>query len=792
MASFYNVYYPCDATTVHPTLVVEGDDGLAQGTIVSAIDSSNNLYCVKLNTDTESAPADWIQVNIYSTCIECETLILLTPTPTPSQTTTADCRDLPLPTLTSTATKTLTPTQTPTISQTQTLTASQTTPTPTPTQATSTPTPTQSLTRTQTTPTPTKTEATPTLTSTQTLTPTLTLTPTITATQTLTSTLTLTQTLTHTETTPTPTKTEATPTPTPTRTLTSTPTLTATRTLTPTNTSTSTPTLTPTQTSLISCGQKDVMFLIDESGSVNENEWQEVINGCLNVIEDLKPLMDLGLAQVGVIRWSFCNEVDVLSNLTSDYTDLYNTLTTATKLYNGGTQPSNAIKKAYELLDASTATTSDKNIILITDGGLNDFSQDNCGLGYSTTELCNSIKAGLYDTNTVMKIITVGITGTAIEGQLTALSSGNEFYLSSTGQTQIEAFENFNNYTSQSIPQLICEDTPQPGSVNIWRGVKCCTDEEIIIYAAVPDTFTVIPGYHGFVYVDECYYLHSKCTGPVHYMVYSDYVVDNICHYSACTSCLTPTPTPTLTQTPTKSYDICVDVTSVINVGFESPTSTPTPTQTPTPTLERDNQVISGITFTIDYGYFECNEVAKLTNCNNGEIYYVNTPLIFNNNEIQTDKIIKCEINGQEVCATYNENINGSSTHFIFNISDVSDDCGSCTITPTATPTNTPTITSSSTPTPTPSLYVGNFVYVYSACNSTTMVVQPERVTYDIGSGALIPGQAFSFNSQCWSYVGVFNNPYIPPSGFIVTNYDYNYFGVIDGRDVYTNCEYCG
>jgi len=597
------------------------------------------------------------------------------------------------------------------------------------------------------------------------------------------------------------------------------------------------------------------MILIDESGSVTTEEWQNMINGCVNMINTFKPAMDNGKFQVGIKRWSFCDDVDTLVGLTSGYTTVYEALTGATKLYSGGTQPSKAIDEAYSDLEASVNSgLSEKNIIILTDGVFNDYFDDNCSIGYSTSEICNSIKAGLYSTGTPMKIIIGGIGQEFDSEQLFQISSGEEFFLESTGTTQLDAFEEFADNTSKTLAGVVCSETPDNENLDVWRAVKCC-GEENIIFVGVPSGTTISSGYDGFVYFDSCYYFHSTCLGHIDYLVELSEIRPDICNFSGCTDCPSPTPTPTSTvtpgltptaspsqsatptatptntatptvtptntvtpgltptatptvtptitssptltptttssPTPTQSYDICIDVTSVISVvdNLYSPTPTPTLTQTPTPSLQRDNPVQSATTFVIDYGYFECNEVAKLTDCDGGNIYFVNTPLIYQGNEIQTGKVIRCQIDGEDVCATYNEKTDGTSTNFIFNINDVNDNCGECVITTTntPTPTNTPTVTP--TLSPTPSTYVGNFVYVYSACGLNRIVTQTDPVT--VNGNILTQGQTFEYRTQCWSYMGMFNNPYFAPAGFIVTSYDYNNFGVIESDNIYTDCDSC-
>jgi len=195
--------------------------------------------------------------------------------------------------------------------------------------------------------------------------------------------------------------------------------------------------------------------------------------------------------------------------------------------------------------------------------------------------------------------------------------------------------------------------------------------------------------------------------------------------------------------------------------------------------------ITSGITFIIDSGYFECNEVAKLINCNGGQIYLVSTPLLYIGNQINKNKIIKALINGVQTCVTYSEDISASSTDFISNIIEVYTACTDCVILESPTPTPSVEITPTITNTPTQSSPNINTSFVYSGCGTNQMVIQNTMVMN------VSEGQAFEYGNMCWSYIGQFNNPYIPPSGFIVNTYDYNYFGTISLENIHVSCSRC-
>ena len=342
------------------------------------------------------------------------------------------------------------------------------------------------------------------------------------------------------------------------------------------------------------CNYQDVMILLDESGSISYSEWEYMISGTTNIVNGLKLSMDSNATQVGIMRWSTCNQINTLVGLTSDYDTVYNALTGATKLYSGGTQPSKAISVAYSALTGSSVTEAEKNIVLITDGVLTDFEDDQCSIGYSTTQICNNIKAGTYSNGQVMKILTVGIGIGANSDELAALSSGSEFSFEASD------FEVFRDVTSLLIPDLTCEDTPDPGTIDVWLGVDCCgINNDILI--GINDQVPITPSTDAVVFNGNCYYFDSLSAGTIDYLALSGDVVT--CSYSGCPTCPTPTPTPTSSNTPT-------------------PTETPNPTPTSTPTPTGSQSCYVGTTNGV-FQYVDCCGVVRNGN-NVGQTICVN------------------------------------------------------------------------------------------------------------------------------------------------------------------------
>jgi hypothetical protein len=143
------------------------------------------------------------------------------------------------------------------------------------------------------------------------------------------------------------------------------------------------------------------------------------------------------------------------------------------------------------------------------------------------------------------------------------------------------------------------------------------------------------------------------------------------------------TPTPTVTPTPTQN---CTAVIIIDDSVTPTPTSTPTPTPTPTTCL---TPVGGAVTFIIDDGYFDCGEVARLTNCDPNDKeqeFYVTVPIPYTGGTVTSGTTFNGTIGGVDYCLTYEEEVEGSSTHILTSVNSVDADCLECT-TPDPTPT---------------------------------------------------------------------------------------------------------
>jgi hypothetical protein len=151
----------------------------------------------------------------------------------------------------------------------------------------------------------------------------------------------------------------------------------------------------------------------------------------------------------------------------------------------------------------------------------------------------------------------------------------------------------------------------------------------------------------------------------------------------------TPTPTPSITPSITPT-NICGGVGAIIITGTTIPVS-PTPSVTPSPTASLRVTVTGSTDYIINNGYFQCGDVAFLTECDGSEVFYVNTPITYSGGTISVGQIFTATISGLDYCLTYVEDVSGSSSHIIQSIGGVIEDCDSCPVEPSPTPTITPT-----------------------------------------------------------------------------------------------------
>jgi len=347
------------------------------------------------------------------------------------------------------------------------------------------------------------------------------------------------------------------------------------------------------------CNLQDVVILLDQSSSIaalqpytpnGQQNFDLMLSGASVIATELKDKMDLGEIQIGLYKWSNCYNFDLITGLTSNYVGLVNLLTGGTINWDGGqTRPSSVINEAYELLTGSTNPYSDKNIILITDGALNDFTTppSSCpSTTWSTTEICNQLKGGSWGNGEVVKIYTVNISG-GNNDQLNSLSSGEDFSFTATTITD------FVEVAAPLIAASVCNDTPGVGEgLSYYSATTCSSSNTIVV--SIDSGYTVNLNYDGFIYNGDCYEFTSVSLDENYvYLVYTGDVISNSCVVNCVQT--NPTPTPTSQVTPTAEVTPTSEVTPTAEV---TPTSdvTPTPVPSGTPDVTQTPQVTPTIT----------------------------------------------------------------------------------------------------------------------------------------------------------------------------------------------------
>ena len=223
----------------------------------------------------------------------------------------------------------------------------------------------------------------------------------------------------------------------------------------------------------------------------------------------------------------------------------------------------------------------------------------------------------------------------------------------------------------------------------------------------------------------------------------------------------TPTITPTRTITPTQTITPSSTGGLAINVGmsaytynYPSVSVSPTPSITPT-----NNIIISGdVTYNVVDNTFAFSGTRLLTECSTGVIYYAYQDLIFSGIPVNIGQSIRAVVNGEQRCFEYTSNITtvSSSSIYLDQILAVSANCSSCLITPTPTPT------ASLTPTQTQS---------YQTSLSVNSVIK-------------------DIDDNCWVYLGLYSNTYIPPTNVNPITYTGNYFASYTSSS-FVDCQVC-
>lgn len=166
---------------------------------------------------------------------------------------------------------------------------------------------------------------------------------------------------------------------------------------------------------LVCTNQFDIMFVIDESGSISDNNFSIMKNGIKLILDKLKPHLDSGLLKIGWSKFgrdstTFC--AIGVQGLTSDYNTLVNGIL-ATAQGKGGTPMAAGLREGYNLMNLSGSRDVPRKVILITDGSPN--IDENClvvtpaSAKTITQTRANTIKTTIHGTGKQTEIVTVGI-----------------------------------------------------------------------------------------------------------------------------------------------------------------------------------------------------------------------------------------------------------------------------------------------------------------------------------------------------------------------------------------------
>jgi hypothetical protein len=269
------------------------------------------------------------------------------------------------------------------------------------------------------------------------------------------------------------------------------------------------------------------------------------------------------------------------------------------------------------------------------------------------------------------------------------------------------------------------------------------------------------------------------------------------CELSATTT-PTPTITPTITKTPTVTPTPSMTGNLAISVGMSAYTYTyPSVSVSPTPSITPTNNIIisGNVIYNVLDKSFAFSGTRLLTECSTGVIYYAYQDLIFGGIPVVIGQTMRVVVNGQQRCFEYTSNITtvNSSNIYIDEILEVIANCSSCLITPTPTPTAsitpTPTVTPTIESTPTPS---SGMVYVFQSClpiglsANPTLIIQTQGYQTSLSINSVIK----DVDDNCWSYLGVYSNTYIPPTNVNPITYTGNYFASYTSSS-FVDCQAC-
>lgn len=168
-------------------------------------------------------------------------------------------------------------------------------------------------------------------------------------------------------------------------------------------------------------GQGDMGFIIDNSDSINDTEWETQINGISTMLDEFEAqnffTEDANIEpplKCSITYFSACNQTSTAIGLTGSYNELTSTLSDliTNRPDGSSTQPYEAFKLAYNENTGSESRNGAQKILLyISDGGISDFTIGCSNINNQTEVpiLTDNIKEGTHTGGIPMEIWAIGI-----------------------------------------------------------------------------------------------------------------------------------------------------------------------------------------------------------------------------------------------------------------------------------------------------------------------------------------------------------------------------------------------
>jgi uncharacterized protein YegL len=225
------------------------------------------------------------------------------------------------------------------------------------------------------------------------------------------------------------------------------------------------------------CPPVDIVFMIDNSGSIDGTEWDLMFDGIIQMIDNLQGAMAAGGVRIGMTAFAGCSPLAQLwtfSQLESDYTTIRNVALfyqiIANRPGTGGTTWSPGLDLSYDVVTDPLYENpiADKIVVLITDGDpSSDLTGSTCSIAPGgAVQVANEMKAGTWSTGVPVRIVGVAISPSGDAGLVPALEqvvsgtnpwAGNLF--------EVDTFGDFVTVANEITDSLIC----QPGGYRIVK-----------------------------------------------------------------------------------------------------------------------------------------------------------------------------------------------------------------------------------------------------------------------------------------------------------------------------------